>query len=72
MPRVSKEIAWLDDPPDAIVFGHTHEALVESHDGILHVNPGSPTFPRYSLRLGTVGLMTVDSGKVKARIVQLR
>jgi putative phosphoesterase len=72
LPRVSKEIPWLDDPPDVIVFGHTHEALVEKHLGILLVNPGSPTFPKYNLRLGTVGLMTVESGKVKAKIIQLR
>jgi putative phosphoesterase len=72
MPRVSKEIPWLDDPPDVIVSGHTHEAMVENKGGILHVNPGSPTFPGYSLRLGTVGLMTVESGKIEARIVQLQ
>jgi len=72
MPRVSREIPWLDDPPDAIVFGHTHEAIIENHQGILHVNPGSPTFPQYNLRLGTVGLMTIESGKVEARIIQLK
>ena len=72
LPRVSKEIPWLDDPPDAIVCGHTHEAMVEDHQGILHVNPGSPTFPKYNLQLGTVGLMTIESGKVEAKIIQLK
>ena len=71
MPRVSKEISWLDDPPDVIVFGHTHQSLIEEVDGVLHVNPGSPTFPGYKLEPGTVGLLNIDNGKVEARIIQL-
>jgi len=72
LPPVSKEVPWLDEPPDAIVFGHTHKATLEHIQGILQVNPGSPTFPHYSLQLGTVGLLTVNSGKVEAKIIQLR
>ncbi len=72
MPRVSKEIAWLDDPPDAIIFGHTHTPAIEDYQGILHVNPGSPTFPRYKLQLGTVGLLSIESGKIEAKIIQLQ
>ncbi|MFC1901161.1 metallophosphoesterase family protein [Chloroflexota bacterium] len=72
LPRVSREISWLDDPPDIIVFGHTHKPLVEEHQGVLHVNPGSPTFPRYKLELGTVGLLKIDSGKFEAKIIQLQ
>jgi len=72
LPRVSKEVPWLDDPPDAVVFGHTHEAVIENRDGILHVNPGSPTFPHYNLQLGTVGLLTIESGKIEAEIIQLK
>ncbi len=58
--------------PDVIVFGHTHQASSENHEGILWVNPGSPTFPRYRLELGTVGLLTVSSGKAEAQIIQLQ
>lgn len=57
--------------PDVYVFGDTHEAALENHSDILRVNPGSPTFPHYKLELGTVGLLTVNSGKAKAEIVQL-
>jgi putative phosphoesterase len=71
MPRVSKEISWLDDPPDVIVYGHTHQSLIEEYEGVLYVNPGSPTFPGYKLEPGTVGLLSIDNGKVEAEIVQL-
>jgi len=61
-----------DKSPDVIVFGHTHKAMLENHGGILRINPGSPTFPRYKYELGTVGLLTVNSGKAEAQIIQLR
>jgi len=72
LPPFSKEVPWLDEPPGVIVFGHTHKATLEKHQGILHVNPGSPTFPSYNLKLGTVGLLTVNSGRVEAEIIQLQ
>ena len=61
-----------EKPPDVIVFGHSHQTTLENHEGILRVNPGSPTFPRYQRELGTVGLLTVSSGKAEAQIVQLK
>ncbi len=61
----------LEDPPDVLVFGHTHVAKIERYNGVLLVNPGSTTLPNYNLRLGTVALLTVNSGEVEARIVQL-
>ncbi len=57
--------------PDVIVFGHTHEATLGNHGGILRINPGSPTFPHYKPEPGTVALLTVSSGKAEAQIVQL-
>lgn len=72
LPSVSKEVPRYDEPPDVIVYGHTHKALMEKQDGILQINPGSPTFPNYRLQLGTVGLLTVNSDKVEAEIVQLK
>ncbi|MBI2329178.1 MAG: metallophosphoesterase family protein [Chloroflexi bacterium] len=61
----------LEESPDVIVFGHSHEALLENHGDILRVNPGSPTFPHYKHELGTVGLLTVNSGRAEAQIIQL-
>jgi putative phosphoesterase len=30
---------------DYLFTGHTHASLVQRHNGVLHVNPGSPTYP---------------------------
>ena len=62
---------WDEKPPDVIVFGHSHQSALENDGGILKINPGSPTFPNYKHRPGTVGMMTVNAGKVESRIVQL-
>lgn len=68
-----------EDPPDVVVFGHTHVpsiehykvATSEKYKNVLLVNPGSATFPNYEPRLGTVALLTINSGKVETRIVPL-
>jgi len=54
-----------------VVFGDTHVAKVVNRGGFLLINPGSPTFPYYIHRPGTVALLTVSSGKAEVRIVQL-
>ena len=56
---------------EAVVFGDTHIPMVERHQGILFVNPGSPTLPRQIRRLGTVGIMDTDEHGHEARIVDL-
>ena len=59
------------DTPDIVIFGHTHFANVENYKDVLLVNPGSVTFPSYVPKLGTVGLLTLNPGKIDIRIVQL-
>jgi len=67
---------WFPDrqvkPPDVIISGHTHWSSISNRDGILLVNPGSPTYPLYKSRLGTVALLNVNSGKAEAQIIQLQ
>lgn len=58
-------------PVDAVVFGHTHYAMVETHHGILFVNPGSPTLPKQVRRLGTVAILELTPGGRDAHIVDL-
>ena len=70
-PLCSKETPQHDRPPDVIVSGHTHNATLENKGAVLLINPGSPTFPRYKLELGTVALLTINSGKAEAHIMQL-
>ena len=68
------EVKSWDRPekhPDVIVYGHTHESSFENGNGIMKINPGSATFPHYKYELGTVGLLTVNSGKAEAEIIQL-
>lgn len=61
-------------PVDVVAFGDTHEELVEWRDGVLFVNPGSPTYPgrrRGPGAAGTVALLDVVKGEVAARIVEI-
>jgi putative phosphoesterase len=62
----------LEKTPDVVVFGHTHRDVVQKVGKSLLVSPGSATFPYYQLRLGTVALLTIKSGKAEARIVPLQ
>ena len=58
-------------PVDIVVFGYTHEAMVEEHSGILFVNPGSPSLVRQQVRLGTVAILELEQGRRAARVVDL-
>jgi uncharacterized protein len=58
-------------PVDVIVFGDTHIASIEKYEGVLLINPGSPTLPNGLFELGTVALSEINIGEIKARIVQL-
>ena len=70
-----KEVWYWDSikkAPDVFIFGHSHKAELGKDQGMLRLNPGSPTFPGYKPELGTIGLLTVNSGKVEAQIIQLQ
>ncbi|MCD6359134.1 MAG: YfcE family phosphodiesterase, partial [Dehalococcoidia bacterium] len=56
---------------DIVVFGHEHRTVVERHNGVLLISPGSPTFLHYRQGLGTVGILNINSGKVEVDIAQL-
>lgn len=62
------------EPVDVVLFGDTHEELVTHWDGVLIMNPGSPTYPgRRHKRgvLGTIGFLEVDGEDATARIISL-
>ncbi len=75
VPRENRIFSRTVEPdheiPNAVIYGHTHKALIEKHKGVLVINPGSPTWPNNFPELGTVGLLSIDSGRVDARIIQL-
>lgn len=56
---------------DIVVFGRTQYALVEEHQGLLFVNPGSPTLPRQLRRLGNVAILDLTPERRDARVVDL-
>ena len=59
---------------DVVLFGDTHEVMICIRDGILLVNPGSPTYPGRTHRpgsLGTVGILDIQGSTAQVRLVQL-
>ena len=64
---------FFSGPVNVIVRGSTHAAEITSFKGVLIVNPGSPTFPNHrSTRLGTIGFLDIENGRVHPSIVQLQ
>ena len=62
------------EPVDVVAFGDTHEELIEWRDGVLFINPGSPTYPgRRHLpgSLGTLAVMSIENGTIDARIINV-
>ncbi len=57
------------EPPDCIVYGHTHAAHIATYQGVLMINPGSAT--RGSGGRNTVGLLVIRDGRLEAEIIPL-
>jgi predicted phosphodiesterase len=58
--------------PDArvVVFGHSHIPFLEDEDGLILLNPGSPTDRRRQPR-HTFALLYAEEGEVRAEILPL-
>lgn len=62
----------LDRPPDVLVVGDTHFEAIEERNGVLMINPGSPTTPHLRVNLpGTVAMLTIVDQMPTARIIPL-
>lgn len=60
---------WPDKRPDIIVSGDSHTELIAEIDGILCVNPGSPTYPHnYDTQYGTIGFLDLHDGQAEASV----
>jgi putative phosphoesterase len=62
---------------DVVAYASTHRAVALVADGILFVNPGSPTYPKgpgYTAgrQLGTIGILEISGGVPAFEIVDLR
>lgn len=53
-----------------IIFGHSHVPFLEDEDGLLLLNPGSPTDKRRQPE-HTFALLRVEEGEVRAEILVL-
>ena len=59
-------------PADVMVTGHTHFERLDFRAGVLQVNSGSAVHPHlWSTRLGTVALLEVGPGSLRASVVRL-
>jgi predicted phosphodiesterase len=62
---------------DVVAFASSHRAVIVQKQGILFVNPGSPTFPKGPGRiagtspLGTVGILEVADGATSFELIEL-
>ncbi len=52
---------------DVVVYGATHQPFAEEREGVLFVNPGSPTYAESK----SVAVLEIRDGKASAEIVKL-
>lgn len=71
VPELARQCG-LDPPPAVWVYGDSHREVVEWRDGVLLLNPGSPTSPQLRVDLpGTVAILTIDGAGPQADILRL-
>ena len=56
---------------DIVVFGHSCRAMVEEHDGVLLINPGSPTLRNQLRKIGNVAVLELTRGKREIKSLDL-
>ena len=72
---VLHNLAELDLNPEsagfrAVIYGHSHVPRQEFKNGVLYFNPGSAGPKRFHLPI-SVGKLLVESGKLRAEILEL-
>lgn len=65
-------IEIFGQPVDIVVTGYTHEAMVETHEDTLLINPGSPTMVGQIMKMGHVAILDLTDGAIGAHIVDLK
>lgn len=48
---------------DVVFYGHTHRPLIEKHEGITILNPGSLSYPRQEGKCPSYAIMEVEEGR---------
>ena len=72
---VLHSIQELDVKPEAakfaaVIYGHSHVPKQEMKNGVFYFNPGSAGPRRFKLPV-SVGRLTIEGGKIKAKILSL-
>ncbi|MHA1148682.1 MAG: metallophosphoesterase family protein [Promethearchaeota archaeon] len=67
--KVLKE--FRNEKVDIIIFGHTHEALIENSNGFLLLNPGQGYIERYSYRSITSFLIIEIDQEIKTYVKKI-
>jgi putative phosphoesterase len=72
---VLHDISKLDLDPQAaglsaVISGHTHKPSLKKIDGVLYINPGSASQPRYHFP-AAIALIRIDNQRIDARIIEL-
>lgn len=66
------ERAFGGERVDVLIGGDTHVERLEHRDGVVVLNPSSPTLPHHrEFRLGAAALLEVTRGRLLAEIVSL-
>jgi hypothetical protein len=68
--RRAERMARLFPDADVVIFGHSHEPLIEHTDGLLLLNPGSAA-DRRRQPFHTMAVLRLDNGDADAEIVRL-
>lgn len=69
--RRMKRIAKQNDF-NVLVFGHTHRPFIKREEGILFINPGSPTNPLPPLLIKpTIALLKITKEKIEPEILKI-
>jgi len=56
--------------PKVVVFGHSHQPLIQKHGEVLYFNPGSAGPKRFSLPR-SLGLLKIDHGEPRGELIYL-
>ncbi|HEX6289866.1 MAG TPA: metallophosphoesterase family protein [Herpetosiphonaceae bacterium] len=56
--------------PDVYICGHSHIALLQRHDDVLFLNPGSAGPARFG-RKPSLAILTIEAGVAEAEIIML-
>ena len=57
-----RQLGFVHERPDVVVFGHTHKRFCETLDGVLYLNPGYAGRPRFGLERSMAILYCGENG----------